>query len=434
VATASDPTIDDQTAAPRQDITASALRAGLRASRAGRTWWPRPIIWAVAAGALAIGVCWYARETRAKPSLATIAGWMAQQRYALAEPALREHLRCSPDDGDARTMLARLLAARGDSRACARELRRVPDWWPTKAEARFREGQTYLRINRARDAEAAWLAVVRQELPHAPPAIFQDACLELLRLYAIEDRWEDAVPIIWTAYEHAAPADRSIWLIIRLRSELERIAHRETIVPLRRYVAADPEDGEALRALARAEQALGHRTEAGAHFQLCLERHRDDARAWRDYLAMLLAQGDWEAFLDLLAKVPPAAESEPQLWHYRGLDREWQGDLQSAAGLYRQAAARSPFVVEYHYRLALAEGRLGRAEAAAEHHQRAHRLREARSRLPEVFARYLNGRDQRDGVGRDSLVTALERLTSTCEALGWKRAAEACTEERARVD
>ena len=101
-----------------------------------------------------------------------------------------------------------------------------------------------------REAEAAWLALVKQNPPHAPPpAIFQDACLELLRLYAIEDRWEDAAPLIWNAYDQAAPADRALWLIIRLRSELERIAPSETIVPLRRYVAADPEDGEALRAL-----------------------------------------------------------------------------------------------------------------------------------------------------------------------------------------
>jgi tetratricopeptide (TPR) repeat protein len=366
--------------------------------------------------------------------MATIAGWMAHQRYAEAEPALREHLRRSPDDGEARTMLARLLAARSDSRGCARELKRVPFWWPTKAEARYREGQTYLRIDRARESEAAWLALINQELPHAPPpAIFQDACLDLLRLYSIEDRWEDAAPLIWKAYDRAAPADRALWLIIRLRSELERVAPSETIVPLRRYVAADPEDGEALRALARAEQSLGLRKEAAAHFQRCLDWHPDDARAWRDYLATLLAQGDREAFIAALAKAP-AAEREPQLWVYRGLDREWRGDLENAAGLYRQAVARNPFVLEYHHRLALAETRLGRAKAAAEHHERARQLREARSRLRELFGRYLEARDQRGGPAQASRATTLEALGATCEALGWTRAADACTEERIREE
>jgi tetratricopeptide (TPR) repeat protein len=367
------------------------------------------------------------------PSLATIDGWMARQRYDEAEPALRQYLERSPDDGAARTMLARLLAARGDARGCAGELRRIPSWWPTKAEARYREGQTYLRIDRAREAEAAWLALIKQDLAPAPPAVFHDACLELLRLYAIEDRWEDAAPLIWVAYDRAAPADQSLWLILRLRSELERLAHWETIVVLRRYVAADPEDGTALRALARAEQALGRPAEAAGHFRLCLARHPDDARAWRDYLALLLAQGDRDAFLAALARAP-AAESEPQLEIYRGLEREWRGDLEGAVRLYGQAVARNPFVVEYHYRLALAERRLGRKQAAAEHFERARDLREARSRLPGQFMRYLDAREQRGGPAQAqaSLAPALEHLAATCEALGWTRAAAACTAELGR--
>jgi thioredoxin-like negative regulator of GroEL len=416
MATAPDPTIDPHAAAPRRDMR-----------------WRRPVLGTVAAAAIALGLAWYWRETRELPSLATVAGWMVLERYAEAEPALREHLRRRPDDGEARTMLARLLAARGDSLGCARELRSVPSWWPTKAEARYREGQTYLRIDRARDAEAAWLALLKRDQPRAPPAIFRDTCLELLRLYAIEDRWEDSAPIIWNAYDHAAPADRALWLIIGLRSELERVAHSETIVPLRRYVAADPDDGEALRALARAEQALGLAAEAAAHFQLCLERHPADTRAWRDYLALLRAQGDRDAFLAALARAPAAAESEPQLWLYRGLQREWRGDLESAARLYRQAEARNPFVVEYHYRLALAEGRLGRKNAAAKQHERARQLREARSRLPALVMGYLDARDQRGGPADASLATALERLGATCEALGFTRAADACSEERTRV-
>jgi tetratricopeptide (TPR) repeat protein len=393
---------------------------------------------AAAAGAIAIalglGWWWYGRETQSVPSLATIAGWMTRQRYAEAELALREYLRRSPDDGEARTMLARLLAARGDARGCARELRRVPSWWPTKAEARFREGQTYLRIDRAREAETAWLALIQQDVPQAPPAVFQDACLELLRLYAVEDRWEDAAPLIWIAYDRAAPADRALWLILRLRSELERLAHWETLALLRRYVAADPEDGEVPRALARAEQALGRPAEATGHFRLCLARHPDDARAWRDYLALLLAQGDRDGFLAALAQAP-AAPSEPQLGIYHGLEHEWRGDLEGAARLYRQAVARNPSVVEYHYRLALAERRLGRTEVAAEHLQRARDLREARRRLPGQFMRYLDVRGLSSGPAQASMAaTALEQLAATCTTLGWTRAAAACTAERTRAE
>jgi tetratricopeptide (TPR) repeat protein len=393
------------------------------------------VAWALAAGVIAFNAWWYWRDTRAVPGLATVARWMARQRYAEAEPALREHLRRSPDDGEARTMLARLLAARGDLRGCAAELRRVPPWWPTKAEARYREGQTYLRLDQARDAEAAWRAVVEQGPPHAPAAAtFQDACLALLRLYAIEDRWEDAVPLIWKAYDRAAPADRAGWLIVRLRSELERVAQGEAITPLRRYVAADPDDGEALRALARAEQALGRASEAAKHFQLCLERHPGHARAWRDHLAMLRAQGDRSAFLAALARAPTAAGSEPQVGIDRGLEREWQGDLEGAAQRYRQAVKQDPFNLESQYRLALVEQRLGHGEAAAEHRESARRLREARGRLRGLFSRYLEAREPRGGADPTALASHLEELAATCEALGWTRAAAACTEERARVE
>jgi tetratricopeptide (TPR) repeat protein len=148
---------------------------------------------------------------------------------------------------------------------------------------------------------------------------------------------------------------------------------------------------------------------------------------------MLLAQGDREAFLAALANAPAAAESEAQLWLYRGLDREWRGDLDRAAGLYRQAVDRNPFVVEYHHRLAMAEERRGRRKAAAEHHQHARQLREARGRFRALFARYLDARMQSGEAAHASLATTLEHLGSTCKALGWTRAADACTEERTRA-
>ena len=51
---------------------------------------------------------------------------------------------------------------------------------------------------------------------------------------------------------------------MRVRSELERVAPDETIKKLERYVAADPTDWEALRALAKAASALGRPAEAAA--------------------------------------------------------------------------------------------------------------------------------------------------------------------------
>ena len=53
---------------------------------------------------------WYWRDTRPLPDLNTISAWMQREQYAQAEPVLHEHLRRSPHDGEARMMLARVLA------------------------------------------------------------------------------------------------------------------------------------------------------------------------------------------------------------------------------------------------------------------------------------------------------------------------------------
>ncbi len=148
---------------------------------------------------------WYWRDTRPLPALKTISDWISQERYLEAEPALREHLRRSPHDGEARMMLARALAGRGDLPACASQLHQVPYWSPRKTEALYREGQSYFEIDRAKDAEAAWLELIKDDPLHPlAPEILHDACQALLKLYAIEDRWEDAYPVMWTAYDHAA--------------------------------------------------------------------------------------------------------------------------------------------------------------------------------------------------------------------------------------
>ena len=120
--------------------------------------------------------------------------------------------------------------------------------------------------------------------------------MALLKLYAIEDRWEDAYPVIWTGYDHASLADeRLTWLTMRMRAELDRIAYKEAIADLSRYVAADADDWEALCALARAEFASGQSAQAERHYQDCLKRRPGFVRAWRGYLTVLLDQGELEA-------------------------------------------------------------------------------------------------------------------------------------------
>ena len=379
----------------------------------------------VALGLAGFNAWWYWRENRPRPDLGTISRLMSHEQYADAEPALRDYLRRSPYDGEARMMLARLHAGRGDLLSCARELHEVPYWWPQKWEALYREGQSYLLVDRARDAERTWLDVIKDDPLHPVPAeIFHDTCQELLKLYAIQDRWEDAYPVIWSGYYRAARSEKLNWLIMRMRAELERIAPKESIPQLKRYVAAMPDDWESLRALAHAELALGERAMAEHHYQTCIKGKPDDVRAWRDYLAVLLEAGDMERFLELLRRPPPLADSEPETWFFRGVAAEKASDWKTAAAHFTEAIKLNPFLAKGYYRLAVAEERLGLRDQASKHRKRSKEINEARGQFLTAYSGYLTGLDSA-GASASIQTAAARRIAKICETLGWLRAAAA---------
>jgi tetratricopeptide (TPR) repeat protein len=279
-------------------------------------------------------------------------------------------------------------------------------------------------LDRARDAESAWLEVIKADPLHpAPPDVFHDACREIMNLYAIEDRWEDAHLVLWNAYDHAAPIDQPVLLCMRMRCELERIAPRESIKTLRRYAAAAA-DYEARRALAVAEAALGLHAEAAAHIQACLKAQPGNVRAWRDYLSMLLELGDMDKFLAVLGKPPGSAESEPETWAFRGIARERASDWQAAAECFRKAIELNPYNPAYHYRLAMAEERLGDRAQARVHRDRTKLINEARAELPAAYADYVASRAPGEP-GKPGTAAACTRLARICETMGWSRAAQA---------
>jgi tetratricopeptide (TPR) repeat protein len=385
-------------------------------------------------GLIGFNAWWYWRDTRPVAEPRTIEAWIGRGDYAQAETALRERIRRAPHDGGLRMTLARVLAARGDMLGCARELGEVPYWWPNRAEAMFRSAQAFLMADRARDAEAALLALLDADPLHPPdPGLYHDASQELLKIYAVEDRWEDAFPVIWKAFDHAAPADRPLMLTMRLRCELERVSPNETLKTLRRYVAADPMDFEALRAMANAKLAVGQRAEALRDMEACVTVRPDDPRAWRDYLTMLQSSGEQAAFEAALARVPPSADAEPEIWMFRGQVKEGAKDWSGAAEDYRKALELNPNLVNAHYRLAMIAGRLGDRDEAAAHRKRWDKLREARVQLRQADADY---RTALDAVSAPSpkptaiadLRAATRRLASVCENLGWARAVEACNQ------
>jgi tetratricopeptide (TPR) repeat protein len=415
--------MDSMTLKPKTKTQAQALERPRRA-RKRFSWIHACLLLAIAALA-AFNGWWYWRDTRPLVELRIVESLARAKRYDEAETALRERLRRTPNDDEARVTLARVLGGRGDLLGCAKMLHEVPFWSPRKYESLYREGSIYLMLDRARDAEAAWRQVIKDDPLHpAPPDIFHDAVFEILKLCATEDRWDDAHEVIWRAYDEATPEDRGVLLIWRMRSELERVSQAESIVRLRRYFAADTQDREALRALARAERWLGLRNEAEEHFQRGLKEHPSDPRMWVDYLTMLHELGERDAWQALLARVPRSTENEPEIWKFRGLASELKGDLAGASEHYRRAIALNPYAIDYHYRMSIMEQRLGRADEAAERRAITQRIRKARTDLRPAYSDYLKARNQPNPKWTD-LAPRMLRLASICRALGFTRAADA---------
>ena len=387
----------------------------------------RLVLFSLIAALLGFNGFWLYRNRPAE-SLKTIDGWIARGNTQAAEPALRRLLVASPHNGDARMRLARLLASRDDYLNCAYELRQVPFWFRDKPEALFLEGQAYKLTNRARDAEEAWKECSLDDPLHPKPPQFQNgAARELIGYYLLENRLDEARETLWRGYDFGSPADRPGILLMRMRAELERISHEECLAKLRRFVAVNPEDWQARRALAFEEQWINNESEADKHIQACLKARPDDPKVWRTYLDILHQRGNRESLLAAISLIPTAINQDPEIWKYRGLAREWSGDLEAAAEAFRKAIALNPLEAEYFYKLGGVEQRLGLTDQAGEHGRQSKQLRRAFGAMRDAYHELMKI-TQNSRLGAPDYNAAVERLAAACESLGWLREAKAWRE------
>jgi tetratricopeptide (TPR) repeat protein len=394
-----------------------------QAVRPRRVRWSLVVgFWLLVLGMLGFDAWWLWRDSRSTVPIAKIRSMISAGQTLPAKSALREILRRSPNDGDARMQLARVLGAEGDYLGCAKELHLVPAWWPNKAEAAYLEGQSFKALDRMREAEAAWNVCNSYDPLHPTPPKFESAAnIELMELYAYEERWEDAHRVIWNAYENAPPIDHGAILVMRIRTEMERIAPASSVIVLRRFVAADPLDWEARLALGRAEGAIGRPDEAMKLVKDCLDERPQELRAWREWLALLFAQGNLPALASAIARLPQGASGDPEIWKLRGMEAEKRQDWNGAADAYREALRIKPSEAEYHYKLSVVEERVGRPEVAKDHRRRNQELRALRGKLSTTFEAYLEADKKGNGSPERSL--AIQELADLCDGLGWERVA-----------
>jgi tetratricopeptide (TPR) repeat protein len=405
----------------------TAPLAAARSGPAGRGGRGRGLLrlgrWALLLGLLGPNGWWLWRDAWPVVELDTVSHWIDQHRDHEAEQALRRRLARSPHDGEARTMLAKLLAQRNDSLACARELHQVPFWWPDKGKWLLMEAGAFKQSSRLRDAEAAWKTVVEDDPLHpVDPKFVTAATRDLLELYAVEGRWDDAVKLIWRSYDRTSdPAEHESFLNMRIRTELSRIVPAVAAAQMEKYLAADPADWEARRGLAKAQMALNHPDEAKRQLARCLQERPEDPHGWADYLDLLHDTGDLDGLRQAMARLPDSVADHSGVLKHRARllerDRQWA----QAVDLYRRILQARPFERETYYRLALIEGRLGQHQPAQAHQQRAEDMRVARGELNEAYQKVLDLQSDRNA---PAYHVAVRRLAQLCETLGWHRDAE----------
>lgn len=378
--------------------------------------WLRPLYWPCVLGLVAWNA-WWAWESRPLTDLRTVSAWIEADRLDEAETALRDWARRIPDAPDARFTYARLLALRDDLVGCAGQLRAVPFWSPLKTEALFREAQTWQKVSRARDAEAAFEAYLRADPNHPVAKPHRDVAeVELINHLTLEDRWDEARARVWRAFPRANDEhQREELLVMSLRTILERYAPDASVTPLRKFVAADPGDFQARLALAAALQDVGRPAEADEQVAACLKLRPEDPRLWRTRLGILKARGDLDAMREALKQVPPSARNS--LAAYRGEVLAHDGDMPGAFAAFETALAAEPDVPDLQYRYAVVARRLGKSAEEQAALRRHARLRKAREALPEALTAF-DKKGRAADAAPATRVTLASNLATLCQDLG----------------
>ena len=412
------------------------------------------MVWPVVLGLVALNGWWW-WDARPVPPLKMVEPWIGVERElghrtvawwdvgdvprdnSGAISVLRRAVRKSPNDGEARLALGRALGAAKDFAGCVEQLRQVPFWSPRKPEAQFGEGMALLGLNRAREAEATFLAYLAVDPNHdtrRPNRVIVEN--KLWDIHAIEGRWDDARALAWRAYKDAEgrPGVQLKVLEVLIRTHLEQSSPDAAVARLVPIVAADPADWEARRALARAydavardldaagkpDDARGARGLADSILDACLVERPKSPRAWADRLDMLEGREDFAGLAAAEARVPAEADVEGRIWMVRGRLRRQARDYAGAAMAFAKAVELVPNDPEAHYGLEQALPRTGHADPAEVNlHRRRHvELLEHSKFVTQAINHYRDLTDS-PNPSRVDLREALAKLAAECSGMGW---------------
>lgn len=183
---------------------------------------------------------------------------LASKRFDQVSADIIRLSKLRPPTSEDRLLRAELYRLTGRDAEASRELSEIPDQFANASAVRFAQGLLELRLNRARQAEAAF----RRALELNPKK--NDARRELIRIASIQDRL-DVVSAQFISLSRQSEVslefdDLYLWTLGRSRS----MGPAESAEILERWVAADPDDRSSRVGLTSAFRKLGKLDESEA--------------------------------------------------------------------------------------------------------------------------------------------------------------------------
>lgn len=304
-----------------------------------------------------------------------------------AQEVLARFLRLHPQHTEAQYLMGLAQGNASNWEAAVDWLRRVPDDSPEGANARCREADALLQLNRAVDAQRALLRALELD----PRSL--EARRGLIHLYRWQDRVVEARQLLWEAYELTPPHERAAllaeWFRIKFGQYPSAVAHQR----LRDLMLAQPDDVDTAIALGR--WSLKERQLGWAHtvLQQVVRQRPEKIEARAGLVECLIELGHAEE-VERLLKDWPADQRDARFWRLEAMwQQEYAGDYAAAATNYRRLLEAEPDDWPARFRLATCLRRVDRADEAEREQREGERHRDLTSfeRIREILNGTLAG-------------------------------------------
>jgi tetratricopeptide (TPR) repeat protein len=379
---------------------------------------------AIAVAAIATGAAaatFYVLRARTDDRMA---GWDAIEkaarggRSAEIRPQVERWIASHPQHGEARVLLANIELGLERRDAAVELLRSVRPDDPSWARARMSLGTLAVRERRAADAERNYRDVADRD----PRAI--EARRNLLYLLGLEMRTSEARTVLWELYRIGEDPRILVDLVLELLTDPDV---RGLAPELELLVAQTPDDALLQRAWGTSLLYQGRAGEALPFLEAAARSLADDPPGRFAMAECLFLLGRTVDAGQVLGPAPDRPVDASQWWLYRGRLEETAGLGERSIASFERATGLNPENREAHFRLGRALERLGRAEEARRHLERANRIDES---LKAVHREHQQVR--RGGLSSDPRL--FERLGRLCADAGLVAESRAWFEQSLKLD